>query len=64
VNISAFQFRDEGFREGTFAILKDTGLQPRFLELELTESVLMKTCRVHRIHPQDPASRRGAGGGR
>jgi EAL domain-containing protein (putative c-di-GMP-specific phosphodiesterase class I) len=42
VNISAMQFRDENFLEGVFAILKDTGLDPRFLELELTESVLMK----------------------
>jgi len=42
VNISAMEFRDENFLEGVFAILKDTGLDPRFLELELTESVLMK----------------------
>ncbi len=42
VNISAMEFRDEHFLEGVFAILKDTGLDPRSLELELTESVLMK----------------------
>ena len=42
VNISAMEFRDENFLEGVFAILKDTGLDPRSLELELTESVLMK----------------------
>jgi diguanylate cyclase (GGDEF)-like protein/PAS domain S-box-containing protein len=42
VNISAMEFRDENFLEGVFAILKDTGLNPRSLELELTESVLMK----------------------
>jgi diguanylate cyclase (GGDEF)-like protein/PAS domain S-box-containing protein len=42
VNISSIQFRDENFLEGIFAALKDTGLHPRFLELELTESVLMK----------------------
>jgi len=42
VNISAIQLRDENFLEGIFAILQDTGLDPRFLELELTESVLMK----------------------
>ena len=42
VNISAMEFRDESFLEGVFAILKDTGLDPRALELELTESVLMK----------------------
>jgi diguanylate cyclase (GGDEF)-like protein/PAS domain S-box-containing protein len=42
VNISAVEFRNEGFLEGVFAILKDTGLDPKFLELELTESVLMK----------------------
>ena len=42
VNISAMEFRNENFLEGVFAILKDTGLDPRSLELELTESVLMK----------------------
>jgi EAL domain-containing protein (putative c-di-GMP-specific phosphodiesterase class I) len=41
VNISALEFRDENFLEGVLAILDDTGLNPRFLELELTESVLM-----------------------
>jgi diguanylate cyclase (GGDEF)-like protein/PAS domain S-box-containing protein len=42
VNISAVEFRNENFLEGVFAILKDTGLNPKLLELELTESVLMK----------------------
>jgi diguanylate cyclase (GGDEF)-like protein/PAS domain S-box-containing protein len=42
VNISTLEFGDEKFLEGVFAILEDTGLDPRFLELELTESVLMK----------------------
>jgi EAL domain-containing protein (putative c-di-GMP-specific phosphodiesterase class I) len=42
VNISAIQFRNENFLEGVSAVLKDTGLDPRSLELELTESVLMK----------------------
>ena len=42
VNISAMEFRDEHFLEGVFAILNETGLDPRSLELELTESVLMK----------------------
>ncbi|MGB6429695.1 MAG: EAL domain-containing protein [Candidatus Acidiferrales bacterium] len=42
VNVSAMEFRNEKFLEGIFAILKESGLDPRFLELELTESVLMK----------------------
>ncbi|MGD1021187.1 MAG: EAL domain-containing protein [Candidatus Sulfotelmatobacter sp.] len=42
VNISAMQLRSENFLEGVFAILHDTRLDPRLLELELTESVLMK----------------------
>jgi diguanylate cyclase (GGDEF)-like protein len=42
VNISAIQFRDENFLEGISAVLKNSGLDPRSLELELTESVLMK----------------------
>jgi diguanylate cyclase (GGDEF)-like protein/PAS domain S-box-containing protein len=42
VNISAIQFRDENFLEGVFGTLRETGLDPKSLELELTESVLMK----------------------
>jgi EAL domain-containing protein (putative c-di-GMP-specific phosphodiesterase class I) len=42
VNVSAVQFRDEHFLEGIFATLAETGLDPGFLELELTESALMK----------------------
>jgi diguanylate cyclase (GGDEF)-like protein/PAS domain S-box-containing protein len=42
VNISAMEFRNEKFLEGVFSVLKETRLDPRSLELELTESVLMK----------------------
>jgi diguanylate cyclase (GGDEF)-like protein len=42
VNVSAMEFRDKNFLDGLFAILSETGLDPRSLELELTESVLMK----------------------
>jgi len=42
VNISAIQLREENFVHGVFAILKEARLDPRFLEVELTESVLMK----------------------
>jgi EAL domain-containing protein (putative c-di-GMP-specific phosphodiesterase class I) len=42
VNISAMEFRNDNFLEGIFSILRETGLDPRSLELELTESVLMK----------------------
>jgi EAL domain-containing protein (putative c-di-GMP-specific phosphodiesterase class I) len=42
VNISAMEFRSEDFLDAVFTILKETGLNPGSLELELTESVLMK----------------------
>jgi diguanylate cyclase (GGDEF)-like protein/PAS domain S-box-containing protein len=42
VNVSAMEFRDANFLQGLFAILGETGLDPESLELELTESVLMK----------------------
>jgi diguanylate cyclase (GGDEF)-like protein/PAS domain S-box-containing protein len=42
VNVSAMEFQDEKFLEGVFAILSETGLDPRSLELELTESALMR----------------------
>jgi diguanylate cyclase (GGDEF)-like protein/PAS domain S-box-containing protein len=42
VNVSAIELRDENFLEAFFAILEETGMNPRFLEVELTETVLMK----------------------
>jgi EAL domain-containing protein (putative c-di-GMP-specific phosphodiesterase class I) len=42
VNTSALEFRDKIFLENTRATLGDTGLEPHYLEFELTESVLMQ----------------------
>jgi diguanylate cyclase (GGDEF)-like protein len=42
VNVSALQFSDEQFPGRVLAILEETGLDPTVLELEITESVLMK----------------------
>ena len=42
VNISAIEFGNEGFLDGVFNILDETRLDPASLELELTESALMK----------------------
>jgi diguanylate cyclase (GGDEF)-like protein/PAS domain S-box-containing protein len=42
VNVSAMEFRNEHFLENLFSVLDETGLDPKSLELELTESVLMK----------------------
>jgi diguanylate cyclase (GGDEF)-like protein/PAS domain S-box-containing protein len=42
VNVSANEFRHENFLKGLVTILRETGLDPRSLELELTESVLMR----------------------
>jgi len=42
VNVSAKEFRAEHFLDQLFVILEETGMDPTLLELELTESVLMK----------------------
>jgi EAL domain-containing protein (putative c-di-GMP-specific phosphodiesterase class I) len=42
VNVSAMEFRNESFLKNLTAILAGTGFDPRSLELELTESVLMR----------------------
>lgn len=46
VNVSAVQFRHEGFRDLIRQILEDTGLNPAYLELELTESLLLSNADV------------------
>lgn len=42
VNVSALQFRETNVPEVVSRALRDTGLSPHFLELELTETVLMQ----------------------
>ena len=42
VNISALEFRRTDFVDGVRAVLHETGLAPHCLELEITESVLMR----------------------
>lgn len=42
VNISARQFRHKDFFKTVAGVLKDSGLEPANLELELTESVIME----------------------
>jgi diguanylate cyclase (GGDEF)-like protein/PAS domain S-box-containing protein len=42
VNVSAVEFWREDFVGSVQAILRDTSLEPRYLELELTEDILMQ----------------------
>jgi EAL domain-containing protein (putative c-di-GMP-specific phosphodiesterase class I) len=42
VNISSMESRSDNFLESVFATLNDTRLEPKSLELEITETVLMK----------------------
>lgn len=42
VNISVSEFRYKSFLDSVALILRETGLPPRYLELELTESILMR----------------------
>ena len=42
VNISSRQFRQSDFLEMVYKVLEDTHLDSRYLELELTESILMQ----------------------
>ncbi len=42
VNLSGRQFRDEGLRNTIASALAQSGLQPSYLELEITESMIMQ----------------------
>ncbi|WP_420238295.1 putative bifunctional diguanylate cyclase/phosphodiesterase [Telmatobacter bradus] len=45
VNVSATQFRSEDFMDNLNAILDETGLRSEYLNLEVTESVLMERAK-------------------
>ena len=42
VNVSALEFRDKSFVQNVRQVLLESALEPRYLQLELTESVLMR----------------------
>ena len=44
VNVSAVQFRQPGFREVVSRVLSETGLACQYLELEVTESLLLSNA--------------------
>ncbi|TFW27965.1 EAL domain-containing protein [Massilia arenosa] len=46
VNLSARQFKDENLAQIVLSALSDTGLEPRLLELELTEGTLMDDAKA------------------
>jgi diguanylate cyclase (GGDEF)-like protein/PAS domain S-box-containing protein len=46
VNVSAVQFRQDGFCELIRRVLHETGLAPQYLELELTEGLLLLNADV------------------
>lgn len=48
VNVSALQFQHEGFVERIGAVLREHALPPALLELELTESILLREAREAR----------------
>lgn len=53
VNVSALQFRSDRFAENVLRIVQHAGLNPRQLELEITESVVMEDPEraLHLIKP-------------
>ncbi len=46
VNVSAVQFRQKGFLRVIETVLLETGLAPQYLELELTESLILSNTNV------------------
>jgi diguanylate cyclase (GGDEF)-like protein/PAS domain S-box-containing protein len=49
VNISAVEFRSDRFFDNVCHILRTTGLEPRYLTLELTETAVMRDFEATRI---------------
>jgi diguanylate cyclase (GGDEF)-like protein len=52
VNVSSIQFRQDNFVETVTGILHDTGLDPQYLQLELTEGTIMQDSQntIKKLH--------------
>ncbi len=59
VNISAIQLRNGDFLEDLFTIIRESRLDPRRLELEVTESALMRNYEFAAPLLYDPSQARG-----
>ncbi len=53
VNVSAIQFRQPGFCAMVRRVLEETGLDPKYLELELTEGLLLTNSDVMFKHMEE-----------
>lgn len=49
VNVASEQFKQQGFVDVVKNILKETGLEPQHLDLEITENVIINTSDIIRI---------------
>ena len=58
VNLSGRQFNDPNFLQCVESILEETGIKPNYLELELTESMLMRN-NSQTIHALEVLGKRG-----
>ena len=56
VNVSTVQLRQKGFVDAVSRILRETGVAPQLLELEITEGVLMANIEEALVTLQDLAS--------
>ena len=64
VNVSAMEFREDAFLRSVFATISETGFDPRQLELELTESVLVKQAEFGGVNSAGSEGAGRAGGDR
>ncbi|MHC1685262.1 MAG: EAL domain-containing protein [Clostridiaceae bacterium] len=46
VNVSVAQLLNDNYEQSVLSVLEEVGLNPRFLELEITESILMRSLAI------------------
>ncbi len=56
VNVSALQFNRSDFVDTVDEVLRETGLEPKTLELELTESLVIRDVRESRLSKLEKAA--------
>jgi predicted signal transduction protein with EAL and GGDEF domain len=62
VNVSAKQFENENSMRDIFAILDETGLDPRYLEFGADRKCTHEACRIDGDNPVNPKGKGNTGG--